>query len=338
MMAALVLLATAIASAALTRLLRYVSLRRQLLDVPTGRSSHPRPTPRLGGVAIAVTCAGAWLAAPLGGLPAGAGVPAPFVAGGAIAAAVGLVDDLAGLSPIPKLIGEAGAAAPVLLLLPVVPPGWPVAVTLGAAALWIVAYTNVFNFMDGSDGLAGGIAVLTMLVLGVLALDRGIAALAWTAFAVAAASLGFLRYNWPPASIFMGDAGSLFLGYAFAVLGLLFVRAGVSAGAVGLALTPFLFDGTFTLARRLLRGEPVWRAHRSHLYQRLLILGWSHAAVARTYCAWAACSGVLAVAVDRAGAAGRVLLLAAAAAGMIGAPVLVWRLEHGAERAWSGQA
>jgi UDP-N-acetylmuramyl pentapeptide phosphotransferase/UDP-N-acetylglucosamine-1-phosphate transferase len=151
--------------------------------------------------------------------------------------------------------------------------------------LWIVGFTNIFNFMDGIDGLAasqGLVAALGwILICGVEPLTS--ASVVGTA--LSAACLGFLFHNWAPARIFMGDVGSLFIGFLLAVL-----PVGVGGGAPpggflpGLLLVwPFVFDGGFTLIRRLLRGENVTSPHRSHLYQRLVISGLSHGAVASLY-------------------------------------------------------
>jgi UDP-N-acetylmuramyl pentapeptide phosphotransferase/UDP-N-acetylglucosamine-1-phosphate transferase len=292
----------AMAAAVATRAIRDYSRRRSLLDMPGERSSHSVPTPRLGGVAIAGVCLSAWLVCTLCRCPGGPFQVVLFTSA-ILAALTGLVDDIRGLSPATKLAGQLVAVLPVLLggegALAAAP--WlPVPLVRGVECLWVLGYTNVFNFMDGSDGLAGGTAVVGSATLALVAWGAGLNALAWPIVLLGAASGGFLRYNWAPASIFMGDSGSLFIGASFSVAAVGLVRAGVQPEAVLLAFTPFMFDGLFTLARRASRGEPVWRAHRSHLYQRLLITGKSHAWVARLYLGWAALSGAAALLLSRA--------------------------------------
>jgi UDP-N-acetylmuramyl pentapeptide phosphotransferase/UDP-N-acetylglucosamine-1-phosphate transferase len=164
--------------------------------------------------------------------------------------------------------------------------------------LWIVGLTNAFNFMDGSDGIAGitAAAVAAGIAAAAAACIDGPVAVIAAAFAGSA--LGFLTSNWQPARIFMGDVGSAFCGFLLAVLPL-----AVGADAVPevlpvavLALWPFIFDTSLTLLRRLWAGENIFQAHRSHLYQRLLIAGWSHRAVASLYGGLAAFGATIAVA------------------------------------------
>jgi Fuc2NAc and GlcNAc transferase len=139
---------------------------------------------------------------------------------------------------------------------------------------------NLFNFMDGIDGLAGAEAASVGAVAGALLLAGGRADLALIAFLISAAAVGFLGWNWPPAKIFMGDVGSGFLGYVFGVLSLLADRSGALPLALGLLLAGvFAFDATITLLRRMARRERWSQAHRTHAYQRLVQAGRSHATV-----------------------------------------------------------
>jgi UDP-N-acetylmuramyl pentapeptide phosphotransferase/UDP-N-acetylglucosamine-1-phosphate transferase len=145
------------------------------------------------------------------------------------------------------------------------------------AVLFVVWMTNLYNFMDGIDGLAGGMTVLGFATLGVLGWLGGDPGYALAAWLVAAAALGFLPVNFPPARLFMGDVGSVPLGFLAAAFALGGVRAGLFALWVPvLVFSPFIVDATVTLARRGLRRERVWQAHRSHHYQRLVLMGWSH--------------------------------------------------------------
>lgn len=288
--ALLPLLTAAVAFAvalAATPAVRIAALRGGLLDVPGPRSSHARATPRGGGLALVAAFAAALVLvtpAPWRGRP---DVAALLLAGVALAA-VGLADDRASLPASWRLASQALAAGalvavaggvgrlplPAPLDLALAPPA-----ASAAAVLWIVASVNFYNFLDGIDGLAGLQGVVTGL---------GIALAAWDPFASAfAAALAggcaaFLVFNWPPARIFLGDAGSLVLGFAFAALPLLAPpderpRAVLFAA---LSLWLFLADAAFTLVRRLARGARWDEPHREHLYQRLVSTGTSHRAVA----------------------------------------------------------
>jgi UDP-N-acetylmuramyl pentapeptide phosphotransferase/UDP-N-acetylglucosamine-1-phosphate transferase len=281
------------ASTAITLAMRWLATRLSLYDHPGDRSSHTVPTPRLGGVGIAVATIGAWIFT-----PDDADLPARVIAalytGGVLIALVGLIDDLRGLSPIVKFGGEVLAVVALLSVLRLDVPGslqWIAVVTAG---LWMLSYINFFNFMDGTDGLAGGVAVIAASGLAILALKVGAAGVFWMLVTLASATAGFLLFNRPRASIFMGDAGSLFLGYSLAALVVYLTILGVSPVASGLILGPFLFDATFTLIDRARRREPLWRAHRDHLYQRLVRDGASHGRVMIVYCGWTILTSALA--------------------------------------------
>jgi len=150
--------------------------------------------------------------------------------------------------------------------------------------VWIVGLTNAYNFMDGIDGLAGSQAVLAgvgWLLLGWFSGETFIGVLGAL---LAASALGFLLHNWPPARIFMGDVGSAFLGYSFAALAVVAAQSAPRMAIAGILLVwPFVFDSTFTLIRRWRKGENIFAAHRSHLYQRLVIAGYSHRFVTLLY-------------------------------------------------------
>jgi Fuc2NAc and GlcNAc transferase len=267
------LLGATLGASLLTGVVRRYALRSELLDVPNERSLHRTPTPRGGGLAIAlVTLAGLAVAAVAGRIPAQ--VAWTLGTGGALVAAVGWLDDRRGVGAPARIAVHALAAA------------WAVYWIRGdfdlqaiAAVVWIVWAINLYNFMDGIDGLAGAEAVSVGLVAGVLLLRAGRTDLAVIAFLVAAAAVGFLRWNWPPARVFMGDVGSGFLGFTFGALALVSHRAGAVPLALWLVvLGVFVFDATVTLVRRMLRGERWYQAHRSHAYQRLVQAGSTHAA------------------------------------------------------------
>ncbi len=306
-------------------LIRRRALRLGLLDVPNERSSHSVPTPRGGGLAMAGMV--------LLGLPVLALLSRNFswravltyLAAGALVAAVGWADDRRSLSARFRLGVQIGVAVIAIAGL-----GYFTTLTLpfGAglhlkwlglplALVWIVGLTNAYNFMDGIDGLAGGQAVVAGAFWVVVGWRDQLTLAAGVGLLIAAASLGFLAYNWPPARIFMGDAGSGFLSCTFALLPSLASPSEprlLLAGA--LLVWPFIFDTAFTVLRRLRRRENIFQAHRSHLYQRLVIAGQSHAAVTSLYLGLALLGGLAGVAWVRAWPAADVMLLLIPVAGL----------------------
>lgn len=285
-------------AAFLTPLFRALSVRLGVLDLPNERSSHSVATPRSGGKAMLMALACAAIVAarfttlsPLAGL--GAGVV--FIA------TSGLIDDVRGLHEWQKLALQiAGAATYVFisgdLLTRIGVDGWSVA--LGAASvpltiLWLVGFTNVFNFMDGVNGIAGSQAVVSGTVVAALALRHDELATAVVGVAVAAVAAGFLPWNFPRASIFMGDTGSATLGFLLAAAAVRLAPHGFVVAV--LPMLPFLFDTTVTLAMRIMKRERWLTAHRSHLYQRLTDLGWGHAEVSLLWTALAVLGGATAL-------------------------------------------
>lgn len=260
-------------SAAGTGLVRLYALRRGILDVPNARSSHSRPTPRGGGAAlVAVTLAYVAFAWARGAIDRD--VALALGVGGFAVALVGALDDRFQISNavrLPAWFAIAIFADLVLGGLPVLAVGtWTLPLgVIGHAIviLGVVWMINLYNFMDGIDGLAGAQAVGAASVGGVLLLasDSG---LAGVALAMAFAAGGFLVWNWPPAKIFMGDVASGFLGYAFTILAIASEKTGgPSIGVWAILLGVFIVDATLTVARRLARGERLSEAHRSHAYQ-----------------------------------------------------------------------
>ena len=271
--------------------------RRALLDRPNERSLHQTPVPRLGGVAIvfavALVMLAYWTSA---GVARDLGL---WLCAALAVAALGLYDDL---RPLPaavrfsvQLAIAAGvcAVAPPPARIPVTPAlelALPLPLTAAGAVLGIAAVLNIYNFMDGMDGLAGAQAIGAAFSLGLAAAVSGNTDLAVLCAVIAAAAAGFLVHNAPPAKLFMGDAGSTFLGFGFAAIGVIGLRRPEPLPLIALVfgLAPFLCDGLFTLLRRLSRGERIWQAHRSHLYQRAVATGLPHHAVLVPYCAWIA--------------------------------------------------
>jgi UDP-N-acetylmuramyl pentapeptide phosphotransferase/UDP-N-acetylglucosamine-1-phosphate transferase len=257
--------------------------RRAILDRPVERSTHSVPVPRGGGIALMPVLIALWLALALAGfVPPGTAVIAAAAAGLTL---LSWIDDLRGLPIGLRLLGHGAAVATGLAFLPpeAVFQGWlPPLADAGAAALLWVWFVNLFNFMDGIDGITGietaalGLGIPLAAALEGIA-DPGIAALS---LSIAAAGLAFLRWNWHPAKIFLGDVGSVPLGYLLGWLLLDLAAHGLWAPALILPLY-YLADASLTIARRILRREPFWRAHRQHFYQRALGTGGDHAAVAR---------------------------------------------------------
>ena len=252
------------------------------LDQPNERSLHERPVPRTGGIAVLAGIAGAVVL-----LKGAYWLPLALTL---VLAALSLVDDLRTMPTPVRLIAHLTAAA--VLVGSALWPAHPLEVVL--LVLGITWITNLYNFMDGSDGLAGGMAVIGFGAYALAAYLAGNAGLAALCVAIAAAAAAFLAHNFPPARIFLGDVGSIPLGFLAGGLGLLGWRDGLwPLWFPVLVFGPFIGDATFTLARRLARRERVWQAHRDHYYQRLVRMGFGHRGTAVIgYLVMAACAGV----------------------------------------------
>jgi Fuc2NAc and GlcNAc transferase len=268
-----------------TSLLRRYALAQSIVDIPNQRSSHSSPTPRGGGLAIVIVAlVGVALQAAAGGLEREIAIG--IMPAGALIALIGWIDDRGDLRARWRALAQFAAAiwfvywvgAPESLWLGV----WPFRLGLAAPVLAVVGLvwlTNLFNFMDGIDGIAAGEAVSVGMVGGLLLLAAGAPGLAGTALLVATGSLGFLFWNWEPARIFMGDVGSGFLGFMLGAVAIASDRAGAVPLLVWmLLLGVFVFDATVTLIRRLPR-ERFYEAHRRHAYQRAVAAGLSHRTV-----------------------------------------------------------
>lgn len=233
------------------------------LDQPNERSLHAQPIPRVGGLGIA---AGSVTALAIAGLPV-----VGFLA--AMLACVSFADDRRGLPIGVRFAAHAGASAVFLWVAMPESGSWWWFVSL-PLLVWM---TNLYNFMDGSDGLAGGMAVFGFGAFAIAAQLSGQGAIALASVGIAAASAAFLVFNFPPARVFMGDAGSIPLGFLAGALGFLgWVRGAWPFWFPVVVFSPFFVDASVTLLRRLFRGERIWEAHRSHYYQRLVRVGWGH--------------------------------------------------------------
>jgi len=284
----------------------YLVLRLEILDEPNHRSSHDRPTPSTGGVAIfaAFICGfvTVWI------ISDQARVSSLHLAGYAVAASsialIGFTDDLKKLKTFKIKLAAQIAAAGVLLAfeivfsrisLPIIGAfdlgwlGYPLTV------IWIVAMTNIFNFMDGLNGLAGGVGVTVAAFLCAVTYIEGSFFVYILCYVMASSIAGFLIFNFPRARLFMGDVGSQFIGFTFAAFAV--IAAEIDASRTSFLVVPllffnFIFDTTFTLCRRALRGEDIMQAHRTHLYQLLNRIGWSHVRVSVLHFSMTAFQGV----------------------------------------------
>jgi UDP-GlcNAc:undecaprenyl-phosphate GlcNAc-1-phosphate transferase len=286
--------AALVSSLALTPLSARLALRSGLVDRPEARKLHTRPVALLGGLAVAAAMAagvGAGMAAAGGGAPTG---PFLLVALGAVVVlGAGLVDDWRSVSVTAKLAAQVAAAGLVVLAGFADRTGLPGVLAVAVTVLWVVGCTNACNLLDNMDGLAGGVGAVAAAAFAVAACAAGHHLAAWLAAALTGALVGFLPFNVHPARVFLGDAGSLLVGYSLAVLALLVQPAGADAGAaVGatVVLAVPLLDTVLVCISRWRRGlNPLRSPGTDHLSHRLVDLGLSvRGAVALLYAAAAA--------------------------------------------------
>ncbi len=246
--------------------------RKGIVDVPNARSSHTKPTPRGGGIAVAAGIGAGAMTAAILDFP----LPWSVLAAAAMVGLIGLIDDCTGgISAGLRLAAQACLALWVVApgggfeRFPLPPPADFAVSGLGTvlAVIWIVAVCNIYNFLDGIDGFAAMQGALAGF--GLALLDAG--PVSTTGLALLGASSGFLIHNWHPARVFMGDVGSTSIGFLVAALpfSLPVIERERTVFAMAIFLWFFLSDGAYTLGARLLRGEKIWRPHRCHLYQRL---------------------------------------------------------------------
>lgn len=259
-----------------------------IMDVPNERSSHAVPTPRMGGVPLLLSVV---LVFVVWSVVRGNGRTFPSVVDAVILfasamALLGFLDDVRGLSPLSRFIVQMASAfvavgwVAMSYPLPASPFVLPALIVILAGGVFAVWMVNLYNFMDGIDGLAGTEAVVGGLFLAGVFAWFGEPAFAVANLFVASASAGFLVFNRPPARIFLGDAGSFFLGGFFGLqaVGAPWTTA-VPFIVLVLPFANFLLDTTYTLFRRVARGEKWYQSHRTHVYQRLTDIGLSHGAV-----------------------------------------------------------
>jgi Fuc2NAc and GlcNAc transferase len=273
----------------LTWVAKNYALRTGILDSPNERSSHSIDTPRGGGVGVVVPMLIALSIMMMNGsYDRRTLIVFLFVV--ILLAIVGWLDDRYGLHFFVRIIAQilggvvvlgvigsfeyleiAANAIPLNFLAPVI------------TLLWFLWMTNLYNFMDGIDGIAAGQGAIAGCFLGIWFTIHDDHVMALFSYVIMAASLGFLVWNWAPARVFMGDVGSSTLGGVFAVIALVAYKTHqIPFGAFVLLFGVFLADATVTLIKRILQGKVFWKAHREHLYQRAVIAGWSHAQVTTT--------------------------------------------------------
>jgi UDP-N-acetylmuramyl pentapeptide phosphotransferase/UDP-N-acetylglucosamine-1-phosphate transferase len=311
----------------LTPVARSFGRRMGLLDQPNERSSHSAPTPRNGGYAIAAGVGTALLASGVLAMPDFRAIALTAVA----MALLALADELRPLPVAFRFIAQVMLATLVALTAGLLITGVTVpavgrigldALALPLAVIWLVWVTNAYNFMDGINGIASVEAIICGSAYVVLFVQHNDSNAALVAAAIAGAAAGFLPWNLPSGSIFMGDVGSVTLGFLLAALAVRLGTHGSFVPAV-LPLLPFLLDATFTLVVRMAKGERFWAPHRSHFYQRLAMQGSSHVAVTGAWGALALVSAALSVTyqqlspVSRLGALAGLLAIHAIAAGFI---------------------
>ena len=238
-----------------------------IVDLPNSRSLHTTPVPRTGGIGLMLGMLTSWAL-----LPAVLTIQVLFAV--CVLVAVSLADDIFTLPVWQRMLTHVIIAAWLSATLLFLTHGWLLTIIVAFAIAWM---TNLYNFMDGSDGLAGGMTLIGFSFYGIAAWIAGNETFAILNFCIAAAAAAFLLFNFHPARIFMGDSGSIPLGFLAAVIGVIGWRGGIWPFWLPLLVfSPFIADATVTLVKRSLLGEKVWQAHFEHYYQRLVRSGFGH--------------------------------------------------------------
>lgn len=251
----------------LTTILLFSRAATKIQDIPNERSLHTAPVPRIGGLALIIGMLSGWTMM-LNSLIWWMVLPLLMLF------LVSVLDDMRGLSVRYRLLVHIGAAWLLVLGCGLFAQN----VLLGMLVLLMVVWAiNLYNFMDGSDGLAGGMTFFGFGMYGIAAVIGHDVPMAMLNFSVAAAALSFLYFNFYPAKIFMGDAGSIPLGFLAAAMGIWGWQLNLwPAWFPLLVFSPFVLDSTVTLFKRGIRREKIWQAHREHYYQRIVLLGLGH--------------------------------------------------------------
>lgn len=239
----------------------------KVLDHPNSRSLHTISVPRTGGLGIVLGILVSWAFLP-------ATLPLPVPLGVALLALISFADDIFDLPVLGRLLMHGIVAVWLSIALLFEAHGWMTVTLITVAIIWMI---NLYNFMDGSDGLAGGMTLIGFSCYGLAAWLAGNESFAMINFCVAAAAAAFLLFNFHPARIFMGDAGAVPLGFLAAALGVTgWTNELWPLWLPVLVFSPFIVDASVTLAKRALRGEKIWQAHREHYYQRIVQSGFGH--------------------------------------------------------------
>ncbi len=245
--------------------IKYSAIR--ILDHPNHRSLHTKSVHRVGGVGLMLGVLGAWVLLP-------AVLPLSVWAGVCLLVLISFADDIFALPVWLRLLVHCVAAVFLSTVLLFDTHGWLITVIAAISIIWM---TNLYNFMDGSDGLAGGMTLIGFSFYGLAALLGENEIFAMINFSIASAAMAFLFFNFYPARVFMGDAGAIPLGFLAAVLGILgWIDNLWPIWLPLLVFSPFIVDASVTLAKRSLRGEKVWQAHHEHHYQLLVRNGFGH--------------------------------------------------------------
>ena len=267
--------------------------RKKILDIPNERSSHHKPIPRGGGIAIVVITMGAlWIVYIM--YPSVYEIKniITFTMAGIIVAGISLLDDLSSIRNTVRFLVHGFVAIAIIwnigfiseISIPIIGEIKLQFAGIIITFLFIVGLTNAYNFMDGIDGIAAVQAIIAGLGWAIIGYFYSHSLILLLGFVVTVSSIGFLIHNWHPARIFMGDVGSAFLGFTFATITIIGVQKDPILVYPGILLVwPFIFDTVYTLIRRMVYRENIFEAHRSHLYQRLVIAGWGHRSVTILY-------------------------------------------------------
>lgn len=257
-----------------------------LMDMPNKRSSHTKVVPRVGGIPIILIFFTALLIINPNLFKLFPG----YLLGAFVIAAVGITDDFINLKGPLKIMGMvAGALLPIILgiklnYLPLLGNNEIILYVL--SFIWIYGLINAFNFMDGIDGLMGGVGSIAFCFLAFFAFQTGNFPVMLISLILLSGCLAFLLFNYHPASVFLGDAGSMFIGYNLAILSIMIINHSQNQIPIyvpALVLSPIIFDSLVTFIKRGIKGKNVIIAHREHLYQRLIIIGYSHRSVSIIY-------------------------------------------------------
>ncbi len=284
------------ATLCLTPLVRYASIRAGAIDTPNERKIHKSPIANLGGIAIFLSFfATLWVVFPSISTP----ILGLFVCG-SLLAILGVLDDLYSIKACYKLLFQLAivglATSFDIRITHLVTPFWG-SFSLGIwqyplTIFWITSLINTINLCDGVDGLATGIVCISAMTLGILGLLQGQSVLSCLAFGIAGTALGFLRYNFPPASIFMGDSGSMFFGFMLASLSILGVMKGTLGASIGIIALPLslpILDLLYTILRRYRSAQSIFKADCHHFHHLLLAIGFQPPQVLKLLIA---CSGL----------------------------------------------